>query len=137
MSGAAWTKSELAFVRDHYRSLGPEVCAERLPHRSLGALRQRARCLSVARTCEPWRASELSLLLREYPVGGPAGCAAVLRGRSEASIANQASRHGLSAPPLPTLKKLVAVAAVLRRENRLLREKVALIEAGVGSVRRT
>ncbi len=72
-----------------------------------------------------WSGREIMLLRVEYPVGGLAGCVAVLPNRSVQAIYIQAGRMGLSAPPYPLLKHVVAEAARLREEVRSLRKQLA------------
>lgn len=134
-AGKPWTEPELDVVRKQYRKRGPRGCAELLPDRTESAITNRARALGLQRTKRLWSTGEISLLSREYPIGGLAGCVAVLR-RSEQAIYQQAHNLGLSAPPYPSLKKAVGAAAVLRQEIHALRERLASAEARGLSERR-
>jgi hypothetical protein len=127
-SAEAWTEAELAVLAACWHA-GAAACAERLPGRSVGAIRQRARIVGLTRVRQAWLGTEIAVLQREYPVGGVAGCAAILTGRSAVAIYQQAHARGLAAPPYPSLKKAVAEAALLRQEVWILRSKLREAEA--------
>lgn len=132
-SGMRWDEAQDAFVRKSYPDYG--VIADRLPHRSLAALKNRAAILGIVRRRHVWKQTEVRKLIRLVAAGvANAELAHAFPEMRQAQIASKI-RHLKLPPRRPALATFEDVA-INEVRKRAFAENMTLVEldrrAGTG-----
>lgn len=91
-----WRTSEKRVVQDIYPVGGAKAVMEKLPHRSVSAIREAARRFGVKKA---WSNAEIRILCEHYPKGGSNAVMEKLPDRSASNIRKAAMRFGVKRMP--------------------------------------